>query len=155
MTAPPCPSAEELARDPQLCPVCGHWCGKGCEKRWAPLSIVELRALVNAWRILRYSAAGEGFDAPLDKEAFGEWLNGRTTLTGAEREQLPRGILDGAWSAVFEAISDAVTLPSDTDPICQTIRELITAERALAVGDPQSNERLAELARVVRERGPA
>jgi hypothetical protein len=32
MTAPPVPSTEALARDPNLCPVCGHWCGLKCER---------------------------------------------------------------------------------------------------------------------------
>ncbi len=38
MTAPPCPSTEALSRDPNLCPLCGHWCGLKCERpfEWNP-----------------------------------------------------------------------------------------------------------------------
>lgn len=151
MTAPPCPSVEEQAEDPNLCPICGHWCGKSCERRFAPLPIHRIRAYVRAWQTLRYAEAGEKYTAPLDVEAFAAWFS---RLTDSQSRELPRGILDGAWSAIFEAIAEAISRPADTDPICQTIRELVTAERALAAGDlSHSNEGLAELARAIRERG--
>lgn len=149
MTAPPCPGEADLAADPNLCAICGRWCGKSCEARWHPLPVAKIRAYVRAWQALRYAESGQKYNSPLDVEAFGAWLS---LLTDADRSKLPRETLDGAWSAIFEAIAEAISLPSEADPICRTIRELVTAERDLAAGDLHSNEKLAELARVIRER---
>lgn len=34
MTAPPCPSTEKLEKDAHLCALCGHWCGRQCEREF-------------------------------------------------------------------------------------------------------------------------
>lgn len=72
MTASPCPSATELARDPNVCPVCGHWCGKECVRRWAPRTVAELRGLVH-----EYVEHTRSYGKPLNKSAFDAWLNTR------------------------------------------------------------------------------
>jgi len=76
-------------------------------------------------------------------------------MTDAEHKAGLRTLLDGSWSAIFEAIGDAVEDVADADPICSTIRDLVTAERALgdgAVRDPPTEEKFAELVRAIRER---
>lgn len=51
MTAPPCPSAEALARDPNLCAVCGHWCGLKCDRafEWNPRFVAYCVIVHRAW----------------------------------------------------------------------------------------------------------
>jgi len=43
-----------------------------------------------------------------------------------------RSLLDGSREAIEAAIADAVEDPADAEPLCEQLRELITAERALA-----------------------
>lgn len=74
MTAAPCPSVEALARDPNLCAVCGHWCGKSCAARWPSRSVGTLRRLVSKW-----VQETKSWGKPLDKDAFDRWLKGRTS----------------------------------------------------------------------------
>lgn len=103
MTAVPCPNPSELVRDPNLCAICGHWCGKKCERplEWNP-RFVAYCVIVHGTRdfdaVLRQlkerAPAGHmspfivwvreqigewrqltrEFNAPLDHVAFDHWL---------------------------------------------------------------------------------
>jgi hypothetical protein len=102
MNAPPCPSVAEMKRDPNVCAICGHWCGKKCERplEWNPRFVAYCvlehgtRDFDGVLLQLRERAPGgqmspfiswvraqvhewqrtRAFGGPLDHAAFDEWL---------------------------------------------------------------------------------